>query len=157
MQNINFEDLPTGWYMNGNGKVTHIPSKFKFTTDYAPTGVHEAELLTGGDKFQIDYGHLKTEHHIKAVKHFLETFTWKIIEPMNGEQKDNPIKPDHYHKGGIDVIGFSEKQFSQDELKGFYRINCLKYITRYDRKGGLTDLKKADFYLGKLMEMEESK
>jgi Protein of unknwon function (DUF3310) len=71
-------------------------------------------------------------------------------------EESNPIKPDHYHKGGIDVIGFSEKQFSQDELKGFYRINCLKYITRYDRKGGLTDLKKADFYLGKLMEMEES-
>lgn len=65
--------------------------------------------------------------------------------------------PLHYHQGGIDVIGFSELQFAKVELKGFYRINCLKYLTRYDRKGGLDDLKKVSFYLDKLMKMEESK
>ena len=66
-------------------------------------------------------------------------------------------KPTHYHQNGIDVIGFSEAQFSKDELRGFYRINCLKYITRFDRKGGVEDIKKASFYLNKLLEMEESK
>jgi hypothetical protein len=76
--------------------------------------------------------------------------------PMKDEFWDSTIKPDHY-KGGIDVIGFSEAQFSKDELRGFYRINCLKYITRFDRKGGAEDIKKASFYLNKLLELEESK
>jgi hypothetical protein len=68
--------------------------------------------------------------------------------------EDEINKPSHYHNGGIDVIGFSEKQFSYEELKGFYRINVLKYVTRYDKKGGLKDLKKADFYLEKLRDLE---
>lgn len=70
---------------------------------------------------------------------------------------DSVNAPDHYHKNGIDVISFSEMQFSPEELKGFHRINVLKYVTRYDRKNGLEDLKKAAFYLNKLIEMEESK
>ncbi|MED3623241.1 DUF3310 domain-containing protein [Neobacillus thermocopriae] len=64
-------------------------------------------------------------------------------------------KPNHYHKNGIDVIGYSELQFSCEELKGFYRINVLKYVTRYDRKNGLEDLQKAKFYLEKLMEVSK--
>lgn len=62
--------------------------------------------------------------------------------------------PGHYHKNGIDVIGFSEKQFDKAELKGFHRINILKYVTRYDRKNGVEDLMKAADYLSKLIHLE---
>ena len=64
-------------------------------------------------------------------------------------------KPNHYHKNGIDVIGFCEAQFSKDELRGFYRINVLKYVTRYQDKNGVQDLEKAEFYLQKLIELEK--
>lgn len=60
----------------------------------------------------------------------------------------------HYNRNGIDVIKFSELQFGKDELKGFYRINVLKYVTRYDRKNGIEDLRKAEVYLAKLIELE---
>lgn len=63
-------------------------------------------------------------------------------------------KPTHYHTGNIDVIKFSEENFFKAELKGFYRINAIKYITRYDKKDGMSDLKKANFYLNKLIELE---
>ncbi|WP_197199594.1 DUF3310 domain-containing protein [Cytobacillus firmus] len=76
-------------------------------------------------------------------------------ENMNFEEVIH--KPAHYHQGGIDVIGFSERQFSKSELKGFFRINVLKYVTRYDRKNKLEDLKKAQFYLNKLIELENDK
>jgi hypothetical protein len=69
--------------------------------------------------------------------------------------EDEINKPGHYHKGGIDLIKFAELQFSKEELKGFYRINAMKYITRFDLKGGMKDLKKCEFYLHKLMELEE--
>lgn len=69
---------------------------------------------------------------------------------------NDPIKPDHYHKNGIDVIGFSELQFEKEELRGFYRINVLKYVTRFERKNApLEDLEKAAFYLNKLIDIEK--
>lgn len=83
----------------------------------------------------------------------------KTVANMNFEDIPEDIinKPSHYHKNGIDVIAFAELQFSKEELKGFYRINVLKYVTRYDRKNRVEDLKKAEFYLKKLKKMEESK
>jgi len=63
-------------------------------------------------------------------------------------------KPNHYHKGGIDVIGFAEQKFSKEELRGFYRINAIKYLTRYEMKGGVEDLDKTIFYVNKLKELE---
>jgi hypothetical protein len=76
----------------------------------------------------------------------------ETIEPFVFE--DLIHKPSHYHQNGIDVIGFAELQFSKEELKGFYRINIIKYVTRYDRKNRIEDLKKARFYLDKLITLE---
>ena len=134
MQNINFEDLPNDFYFKNENETT-----IRAVCEPEKNGYR---LMAGNDMLGYTPAY--------ALENKLKDGTWKFVHIP----KSDPIKPEHYHKGGIDVIGFSEKQFSQDELKGFYRINCLKYITRYDRKGGLTDLKKADFYLGKLMEME---
>ena len=68
---------------------------------------------------------------------------------------DHINAPTHYHQNGIDVIGFAELQFESAELKGFHRINAIKYISRFDRKGSpLADLQKARFYIDKLIEME---
>lgn len=66
-------------------------------------------------------------------------------------------KPAHYHTGNIDVIKFAEENFIKAELKGFYRMNILKYVTRYDKKNYVEDLQKADFYLNKLIELEMNK
>jgi hypothetical protein len=82
---------------------------------------------------------------------------WNIGNPNYTKTEDVINHPSHYHQNGIDVIGFSELQFNQDELKGFFRINVLKYVTRYDRKNNVEDLKKSRFYLDKLIEMEERK
>ena len=68
---------------------------------------------------------------------------------------DEINKPLHYHRGGIDVIGFAEKQFSVEERRGFYRISALKYITRFQDKGApVKDLNKAKFFIDKLIELE---
>lgn len=82
---------------------------------------------------------------------------WDVIAAkMYADSKaDNINKPTHYHSGNIDVIKFSEENFSKEEQKGFHRINAIKYITRYDRKNGVEDLQKARFYIDKLIEMEE--
>lgn len=67
---------------------------------------------------------------------------------------DDINTPAHYHSGGIDVIGFAEKQFSKEQLIGSHRINVLKYVTRFDKKGHpLKDLQKARAYLDKLIKI----
>jgi hypothetical protein len=76
---------------------------------------------------------------------------WETIEPLN----DIINKPKHYHKGGIDVIGFAKLHFPKEQVKGFLRINALKYLDRYEDKGGIDDLKKCQFYLNELIGMEE--
>ena len=72
-------------------------------------------------------------------------------------EHNDPTRPSHYHTGNIDVIKFSEENFCKDELKGFHRMNVIKYVTRYDKKNGLEDLEKATFYLDKLKELERGK
>ena len=72
-------------------------------------------------------------------------------------EHNDPTRPSHYHTGNIDVIKFGEENFKSDELKGFYRMNVIKYVTRYDKKNGVEDLKKSKFYLDKLKELERGK
>jgi hypothetical protein len=99
----------------------------------------------------------------KGSKHCLEC-KWPnsasepthFVENLIDNKEDEINKPSHYHKGGIDVIGFAELHYSKEELKGFYRINIIKYVDRYDTKGGLKSLEKAEFYLKKLMELENN-
>lgn len=67
------------------------------------------------------------------------------------------IQPDYYHKGGIDVIGFMETKVNKDEMRGFFRGNALKYVTRFHEKNGVDDLRKAKYYLDRLIELEEEK
>lgn len=72
------------------------------------------------------------------------------------EDSPNFENPKHYqgkNMNGRDVL----KSFLSDEqLKGFYKGNILKYVLRYEKKNGLDDLRKTEQYLKWLIELEES-
>lgn len=70
---------------------------------------------------------------------------------------NDPINPNHYKVGGIETIDILKAKLSKEQLEGFYLGNVIKYTTRAAYKNGLEDLKKAQYYLGKLIEMKESK
>lgn len=72
-------------------------------------------------------------------------------------KKEILLNPDYYHTGSIDVIRYAEENFETDELKGFYRLNIFKYVTRYDKKNGIEDLQKANDYLQRLIVLEEER
>ena len=72
------------------------------------------------------------------------------------ESEDNIISPNHYASDkGFEVFDVQEAFIH--ELKGMaasYWCNVVKYILRFQRKNGVEDLKKAKYYLEKLIEAE---
>lgn len=67
-------------------------------------------------------------------------------------KKDN-INPAHYRKGAIECIEAIETAVSgKDALEGYLVGNIIKYLWRYENKNGLEDVKKAQWYLNKLID-----
>lgn len=73
------------------------------------------------------------------------------------EKIDDYIEPDYYHNGtdGADTIEMIYRTFPFEHFRGFMKGNVIKYVTRYDRKNGHEDLKKAHTYLDRLRDYEE--
>ena len=64
--------------------------------------------------------------------------------------------PSHYADGnGIECIEAIEASMSMEEFKGFLKGNVQKYVWRYDKKRGSEDLKKARWYLDRLIGIKE--
>lgn len=64
------------------------------------------------------------------------------------EKEDTVNHPKHYNFGKIEVIDVIE-----DWGCGFHAGNVIKYVARYKHKNGLEDLKKAKWYLDRLIEI----
>jgi hypothetical protein len=67
----------------------------------------------------------------------------------------NAINPAHYQKGGVECIEAIEASMSKEAFKGFLKGNCIKYIYRYENKNGAEDLRKAEWYLLRLIVLRE--
>ena len=65
------------------------------------------------------------------------------------KMKDN-INPDHY-KGDIQCIDAIKASMSEEQFKGHLKACSLKYLWRYEEKNGVEDLRKARWYLDKLI------
>lgn len=78
------------------------------------------------------------------------------IENRPKVQEDTVNHPSHYTDGGIECIEAIEAALSDEEFRGYCKGNCMKYIWREKFKGGTESLKKAQWYLNRLIEMDES-
>jgi hypothetical protein len=58
--------------------------------------------------------------------------------------------PSHYNQGKLEVIDVID-----DWNLGFYEGNVIKYVSRYKLKNGIEDLKKAKWYLDRLIQNHE--
>lgn len=67
---------------------------------------------------------------------------------------DAVTKPQHYNSGNIEAIVYMEGQL-EGGIVDYCEGNVIKYIHRWRSKNGLQDLKKAQWYLAKLIEYGE--
>lgn len=84
----------------------------------------------------------------------LEYMRVKAEEMKNMEDMVN--NPPHYNKAGIETIE-AIRAMTGDGFENYLQGNILKYLWRYPYKNGLEDLKKAQWYLNKLIEEVEKK
>ena len=62
--------------------------------------------------------------------------------------------PSHYTDGSIECIEAIEAQLSEEEYRGYLKGNIVKYLWREKHKGGIESLKKAEWYLKRLIETD---
>ena len=67
---------------------------------------------------------------------------------------DDVNNPAHYQGDhGIECIQAISAQMNDAEYRGYLRGNVVKYVWRYQQKGGRQSLEKARWYLDKLIEV----
>lgn len=74
---------------------------------------------------------------------------------VKNENTDNVNNPAHYIAGGIETLDYIKAKVK--DYPSYVAGNILKYVSRYEHKNGIEDLKKAQFYLNDLIEWMESK
>lgn len=81
------------------------------------------------------------------------------VEENSEDVNPDPVnRPAHYTSGGIECIDAMQAAFGVETVKDFCLCNAFKYLWRHRNKNGVEDLKKACWYLNRLireMEVEE--
>ena len=71
------------------------------------------------------------------------------------KQKDMVNNPPHYNKHGIECIQAIRATLTDEEFRGYCKGNVLKYTWRENYKNKNEDLRKAQWYLNKLLKETE--
>lgn len=69
---------------------------------------------------------------------------------------DNVNHPAHYTNGGVECIDAIRSSMSEEAFAAYCKGNVIKYLWRYENKGGLEDLEKARVYLGWLIDTQQA-
>ena len=64
--------------------------------------------------------------------------------------------PAHYETGKFECIDVMLETQGKEAVLNFCICNAFKYLYRFRKKNGLEDIKKANWYLNKYIELEES-
>jgi len=80
---------------------------------------------------------------------------WLTKEEPPVIQEDVVNHPSHYTDGGIETIEAIEAQLTVEEFRGYLKGNIAKYVWRERHKGGTESLKKAQWYLDRLVALDE--
>lgn len=69
------------------------------------------------------------------------------------EDEPDKVNPPHYKKGSVECIdAIKAATVGKSGFEGYLVGNCVKYLWRFEDKGGVEDLKKGAWYLNKLID-----
>jgi len=103
------------------------------------------------------YWSFASNDHYRARGHLIMPFEDFEQQYLDGTAtKDIVNHPNHYNSYSREVIDTMQGSMTPEEFKGYLKGNIIKYLTRYQFKNGVEDLKKAQWYLNKLTEVTEN-
>ena len=81
-----------------------------------------------------------------------------VYKNMNENVPDMVNHPQHYTQGGIECIdALKAATVGKRGIEAVCVANVIKYLWRYEKKNGIEDVRKAKFYIERLLkELEES-
>lgn len=81
----------------------------------------------------------------------------RVVQAMatESQKQDHVNHPSHYTFGEIEVIDYIRDKLTPEQFQGYCEGNVLKYVSRWEHKGGLEDLQKARVYLDWMIEIVE--
>ena len=109
-----------------------------------------------GDYYLISSDEDIRNYYIKDRFKKMDNDKFTITQNTNEEKPDMVNHPKHYTSGtlGIEVINTMEMCSTEDEFMGYLRCNALKYISRFENKNGLEDVKKCAWYVKKYLAVQ---
>ena len=107
------------------------------------------------DKLAIAYDHVYKNSEARLDGSHLKDAELNI-EPEN--KPDMVNHPKHYNQGGIECIdALKAATVGKRGIEAVCVANVIKYLWRYEEKNGIEDVRKAKFYIERLLkELEES-
>ena len=79
-----------------------------------------------------------------------------VTDAMEDTEKtiiDNVNHPSHYETGKYECIEVMEEVYGPEAVKDFCLCNAFKYLYRTNRKNGVEDLKKAQWYINRYLKL----
>lgn len=99
----------------------------------------------------------KNKEIINAFNEQIKDAAFKEFERI--KMSDSVNKPDHYTYGKLECIDVIKEITNGNDaigIEAFCLGNVLKYLWRYKHKNGTEDLRKARWYLNRLIEEDET-
>ena len=81
---------------------------------------------------------------------------YREVGDMMRKQDETVNHPPHYKQNAVEAIHVIEAGLG-DGFADYLKGNIMKYLIRYKHKNGVEDLKKAEWYLAKLIEVEDGR
>lgn len=70
---------------------------------------------------------------------------------------DNVNHPKHYELGNVECIDVIVASQGKEAAQAFCICNAMKYLFRHKMKNGVEDIRKAQWYINKYLELEDRK
>jgi len=112
---------------------------------------------TGGDVFKVTQVNMDDRVVFDSNgRSWASVFSHPGDFDIVDEPQVDPVNhPPHYTAGEIECIDAIRAALGREQYEGYLRGACFKYIWRYNLKGGVESLRKAKWYLERLIDCYE--
>ena len=137
--------------------------KFKFLGDFSSidegtyAGFEVCKVYNYDDECPEEHGN-KVGYYVDEYPNDWEEVFEESTPTYTATNTKDVVNPQHYKNGEVECIeAIKSAVVGKDGFSGYLVGNCIKYLFRYESKGGVTDLEKSNWYVNKLIDYEKNK